>query len=303
MLHISFEDSITNVPLDVIKAMLAVAPHLVIHKKNGYSIIDVILISLCDLMRSKKRFFTSENEFKIRFQVIHLILLKSMSYHEHSIVTKKTIEYLIHVVCLWNRDRDLDLGYIRIRRVDVASIKFILSIMDLILHIHYSRRCRSSRDRPFNNFLHRLIDIREDYSYPPKLFELALEIVGAPGCFEYDDLGRTVLVAIILSMTQSSHSRIHMKMIKNVLKKCRGISIYPYKDGRLPIHLMIYCGSEWTNGISLLATDAPKSLRRKDPTTSLLPFMLASSRGANLNTVYMLLYHDPSIFVELCNCN
>jgi hypothetical protein len=296
MLHVCFDSSIEHVPIEIISEILVIHPSLLVMRKNGCSIVDVILLSLCDLVRSGTR--SSDCEFKLRFHVIHQLLQRSISYKNKEIVTKTTIEYMVHVVRLWNQESGIELGR-GLLKSDVASLKFIFAVMDLILEVYFRKHCRSAREKPFVNFLHRLVDIRRDHSYPLRFFYLSLESIGAHGCHEYDDIGRTVLVAIILSMKNSNDNCCHVKMIEKVLQKGHGTSMYPYKNGRLPLHLLLDRGGEWSNGISLLAADAPQSLRRQDPITLLFPFMQASSNGSNLNTVYMLLYQDPTVISEL----
>lgn len=296
MLHICFDSSIEHVPIELISEILNIYPSLLVMRINSCSIVDVILLSLCDLVRSGIR--PSGCEFKLRFQVIHQLLQRSMSYKDKQIVTKTTIEFMVHVFRLWNQVFEIDLGK-RLLKSHIASLKFLFAIMDLILDMYFTRRCRSIREKPFVNFLHRLVDICIDHPYTLRIFSLSLESIGASGCHEYDDMGRTVLVAIVLSMEKSSIHSSRVKMIQKVLQYAHGTAMYPYKNGRLPLHLLLEIGCDWSNGVSLVAADAPQSLRRQDPITSLFPFMLASSNGSNLNTIYMLLKQDPTVICEL----
>jgi hypothetical protein len=221
-----------------------------------------------------------------------------MSFKNKQIVTKTTIEYMIHVVRLWYQTSDMKLGKRGLLKSQVKSLKFIFVVMDLILDAYFRNHCRSIREKPFVNFLHRLVDISIDHPYSVRIFSLSLDSIGTSGCHEYDDLGRTVLVAIVLSMKKSNNHSFHVKMIEKVVQYAYGTAIYPYKNGQLPLHLLLEIGCDWSSGVGLLTTDAPQSLRRQDPITSLFPFMQASSNGSNLNTVYMLLYQDPTVISE-----
>lgn len=64
--------------------------------------------------------------------------------------------------------------------------------------------------------------------------------------------------------------------------------------GRLPLHLAIMSNKPWNNGISSLLKEFPTALTIPEPTTGLLPFMMASvGKEASLNTVFQLLIAFP----------
>jgi ankyrin repeat protein len=74
----------------------------------------------------------------------------------------------------------------------------------------------------------------------------------------------------------------------------------PDPMGRLPLHLALESHKRWSDGLQQLVDVYPEALAIPDPTSKLVPFLLAAvGERADTSTVYEMLRLNPSLFADL----
>ncbi len=294
-LHATFSGCTCHVPLPILEALVKSNPQLVAMKmKDGCTALDSILLSWCDLIRSGQ--LVPPHEYRLRFQVIY----KLVSFCPGEVISEKTLEYLFHFIRLWVDFRDTSDGMLRnhhhlstnFRHTIGNRVSFIFALMDLVLYVYQNKRMRPMDDRPYFNFVNRLLEIRVKHNFPIFVLYLALARFGSNCCREYDTNGKTPLIHSILSDQFANDSEL-VTIIKRILQQVPGVASLPYIDGRYPLHLAIERGKRWGTGIEPLVFDSPQILCEKDSRSNLFPFMQASAEQAGLDTVYTLLLLNP----------
>ena len=77
-------------------------------------------------------------------------------------------------------------------------------------------------------------------------------------------------------------------------------ALWPDKHGQLPLHAALQSGKKWNEGVKELVEAYPEALGVQHPPTKLFPFLLAAEDDPdNLDTVYHLLRHSPSLMSEI----
>jgi len=302
VLHAAFLDCSHHVPLAIVLSIIEASnnPGIVSQKmRNGCTVLDSILLSWCDLIRSGQ--IVNSYEYRLRFQVLYRLV----SLDPQKIISHKTLEYLFHFVRLWvdgyscdgDRDSDLDANHCHsdchrkgnganpmfagaTRPMNISTshhrignqISFIFAVVDLLLFVHQYHRIRSIEtsksppaiDRPYSNFVNRLLEIRQTYHVPTLILYLSLEKFGSSPlecCQEYDDSGRTPLIHAILSQplpfinthninrddrhchsSESSSVVVTKTLINTILRQGPGTASLSFADGRYPLHLAISRG-------------------------------------------------------------
>jgi len=296
-LHSAFVDCTEHVPLSIVLGIASASEniHLVSCKMRECTVLDSVLLSWCDMIRMAK--IVPTYEYRLRFQVIHKLISLDVN-----VIGKDTLKYLFHLTRIW-----IDVGtYASLSQrskddsenskcmVTRSQTNFIFALMDLILYVGEHNNMRKFGDRPYENFINRLIAARSRFEYPVHILNLAIERFGTIGCTEYDAMNRTPLIQIILS--QSAQSGTEMEAIlRKILKKAPGNASLPYLDNRFPLHLAISKGYLWDTGLEPIVLDCTNALAKPDPVTHLYPFMQAAAGGAPLNTIFRLLKANPNV--------
>jgi len=239
-------------------------------------------------------------QFRLRFQVVHKLISMDVKA-----IGVNTLKYLFHLSRIW-----ADIGTFASSsgrasidsensKYAVSEMNFIFALMDLILYVNEHKHMRTVGDRPYENFLNRLIAARSRFDYPALVLNLALERFGNIGCKEYDVMNRTPLIHIILS-AESAKSNREAKVIilRKILQEAPGNASLPYLDNNFPLHLAIHQGYQWKSGLEPIVLDCTSSLTRLDPVTHLYPFMQSASVGAPLDTIFKLLQTNPNVVMN-----
>lgn len=293
-LHAAFVDCTEHVPLSILLGITSAScdAHILSRSMSRCTVLDYILLSLCDLIRMEHRI--PLYECRLRFQVIYKLI--SM---DSDVIGSDTLKYLFHLARLWiNLLRDCSvLGSSNENRRTKESLgnqtRFLFSVMDLILYVEKHKQVRSTDEVPFENFINRLIVARESYDYPAAILFLALEVYGHTGCNDYDQYGRTPLLHAILSEKSFIDTNDYVFLIRKILQISPGNASLPHNKSLFPLHLAIRRRFQWNTGIASIAFDYPKALTKKDPTSLLFPFMQAAASGSTLETVFELLRMNP----------
>ena len=293
-LHAAFVDCTKHVPLPILVGITSASGDMnIVSKKMGEStVLDSILLSWCDLIRTGET--VPAYEYRLRFQVIY----KLISLDE-KVIGNKTLDYLFHFTRLWvdlcggSSSVNENMRHVRGSSSVGNQLGFLFAVMDLILYVHQYGHMRSLGDRPFRNFVNRLIDTREQHEYPLLILHLALERFGTVNCTEHDDEGRTPLIRTILSNQFANNVEAAVALIKNILRQAPGNASLPCRNDRFPLHLAIERGRQWDTGLAPIVFDSPQVLCQIDTVTGLYPFMQSAVRGAELNTVFKLLLMNP----------
>jgi hypothetical protein len=294
-LHAAFVDCTEHVPLSILLGVTSAScdAQILSRYMGNCTVLDYILLSLCDLMRMDHRI--PLYEYRLRFQVIYKLI--SM---DSNVIGKDTLKYLFHLGKLWIKlPRDgsnFDDGSNKVLRSKDSlgyQTRFLFSLMDLILYVEQHKQVRSSDEVPFENFINRLIMVRVRYDYPPAILFLALEVYGRTRCSDYDQYGRTPLLHTILSEKSFQYVKDSVFLIRKILQISPGNASLPHNMYLFPLHLAIDRKFQWNTGIASIALDYPNVLTIKDPRSLLLPFMQAAASGSSLDTVFELLRMNP----------
>ena len=296
-LHSAFVDCTEHVPLSIVLGITSASEnmHLVSCKMRGCTVLDSVLLSWCDMIRMDK--IVPTYEYRLRFQVIHKLISLDVN-----VIGKDTLKYLFHFTRIWVDDGSYATLSHRAKEdsenskcmVPHSQTNFIFALMDLILYVGEHNHMRKFGDRPYENFINRLITARSRFEYPVYILNLAIERFGANGCTEYDSMNRTPLIQIILSRSAQSGTEMEA-ILRKILKQAPGNASLPYLDNRFPLHLAIRQGYLWDTGLEPIVLDCTNALAKPDPMTHLYPFMQAAAEGAPLNTIFSLLQANPNV--------
>lgn len=67
------------------------------------------------------------------------------------------------------------------------------------------------------------------------------------------------------------------------------------KSGHLPLHLACKFGKQWNEGVETIVNAYPDALRVCHGVTGFFPYMSAATSNVDLNTLYCLVRHDPTV--------
>jgi hypothetical protein len=111
---------------------------------------------------------------------------------------------------------------------------------------------------------------------------------------EFVDCHRRVLLHVAASKSP--------EVFKAVLNLSRRAVARTDDFGRLPLHYALENGKTWSDGISDLIKEYPKSLSVKDPTTGLPPCLgAACTQSPDLNTIFSIMTMNPVEFTSLAS--
>lgn len=293
-LFAAFHDCTKHVPLPVLLGITSIQGNsqLISKKMRDCTILDSILLTLSDLVRMRKRI--PDYEYRLRFQVICKVLEM-----DTRVIADDTLKYLFHFIKIW-----LDYGSMS----NYSQMKFVFAVTDVILYVNQEKRMRLNGQQSFENFLNRLICIREQCEYPTEYLLIALEQFGTDGCIEYDKNGHTPIINVLESSCLfGKDAKTREKVLKKIISVCPNSSQLPLcKKSQLnrhavyPLHIAIQKGIEYSNGLKLIMMDCTCALNYKDPSSMLFPFMqVASTKDAKVDTIYQLLLANPNVIVDL----
>jgi hypothetical protein len=298
-LHSAFVDCTKHVPFPIVLGLASGNEDLVSSQMRECTVLDSILLSLCDVLRMPKKIPTYE--FRLRFQVIHkLISLDIKVIGEHS------LKYLFHLSRIWV-DADSFASSSHRASIDskknkhgVSQMNFIFALMDLVLYVDEHKHMRKAGDRPYENFLNRLIAARSRFEFPMLVLNLALERFGTIGCTEYDITNRTPLIHVILSAeSEKSNRETKVIILRKILEEAPGNASLPYLGNNFPLHLAIRQGYQWESVLEPIVLDCTSALTEIDPATNLYPFLQSAAIGLPLDTIFKLLQTNPNVVSSL----
>jgi hypothetical protein len=212
------------------------------------------------------------------------------------VIAGDTLKYLFHFIKIW-----LDYG----SRSNYSQIKFVFAVTDVILYVNQEKSMRLNGQQSFENFLNRLICIREQCEYPTEFLLIALEQFGTDGCIEYDKNGHTPIINVLESSSLFGRdAKTREKVLKKIISVCPNSSQIPqnrepYGHAVYPLHIAIQKGIEYSTGLKLIMMDCTCALSYKDPSSMLFPFMqVASAKDAKVDTIYQLLLANPNVIAD-----
>ena len=107
---------------------------------------------------------------------------------------------------------------------------------------------------------------------------------------------------LIYALSDSRHEKILDSISISLLHEFPVAACYPFKkNGQMPLHLAITNGRSY-ECLRQLVLSCPTALRKKDPESGLLPFMmLAADTNSNydLDNIFSFLRCDPSVMSTL----